>query len=111
VIDHTIDTGDHRPVNKNAYPLSVQQLQEQIRQIEELLKKGSIRESVSPWGAPVLFVPKTPGEWRMCIDYRMLNSRTVKNTYPLPRIQDHIDKLGRAYHLSSIDMTSGDWQM
>src|SRR5277367_314991 len=111
-IDHTIDTGDHGPVNKNAYPLSVQQLQEQTRQIEELLKKGLIRESVSPWGAPVLFVPKkTPGEWRMCIDYRMLNSKTVKNAYPLPRIQDCIDKLGRACHLSSIDLTSGYWQI
>ena len=53
MVDHAIDTGDHSPVNKNAYPLSVQRLQEQTRQIEELLRKGWIRESVSPWGAPV----------------------------------------------------------
>jgi hypothetical protein len=110
-IDHAIDTGDHSPVNKNAYPLSVQRLQEQTRQIEELLRKGWIRESVSPWGAPVLFVPKKSGEWRMCIDYRMLNSKTLKNAYLLPRIQDCIDKLGGACHLSSMDMTSGYWQV
>ena len=85
VVDHAIDTGDHNPVNKNAYQLSVLKLQEQTRQIEELLKKGLIRESVSPWGAPVLFVPKKTGEWRMCIDYRMLNSKTLKNAYPLPQ--------------------------
>ena len=111
VVNHTIDTRDHSPVNKNAYLLSVQRLQEQTQQIEELLRKGWIRESVSPWGAPVLFVPKKTGEWRMCIDYRMLNSKTVKNAYPLPRIQDCIDKLGRARHLSTMDMTSGYWQV
>src|SRR5205809_5625042 len=61
-VDHVIDTGDHSPVNKNAYPLSVQQLQEQVQQIEELLKRGLIRESISPWGAPVLFILKKTGE-------------------------------------------------
>src|SRR5438876_2813340 len=110
-VDHAIDTGDHSPVNKNAYPLSVQQLQEQVRQIEDLLKRGLIRESISPWGALVLFVPKTTGEWRMCIDYRMLNSKTLKNTYPLSRIQECIDKLSRASNLSSIDLLSGYWQL
>ena len=110
-VDHAIETGDASPVNKNAYPLSVQQLQEQTRQIEELLQRGLIRESVSPWGAPVLFVLKKTGEWRMCIDYRMLNSKTLKNAYPLPRIQECLDKLGKAKHLSSIDLLSGYWQL
>ena len=69
-IEHAIDTGDKRPYNRNAFPLSEQQLREQTKQVEDLLKKGLIRESSSPWGAPVLFVAKkTPGEWRMCIDY------------------------------------------
>jgi len=111
-VDHAIDTGDERPVNKNAYPLSAQQLREQIKQIENLLERGLIRESASPWGAPVLFVAKkTPGEWRMCIDYRMLNSKTLKNAYPLPRIQECIDRLGKATNLSSIDLVSGYWQV
>jgi hypothetical protein len=110
-VDHAIDTGQETPANRNAYSLSVQQLQEQIRQINELLKRGLIRESSSPWGAPVLFVAKKTGEWRMCIDYRMLNSKTIKNTYPLPRIQDCLDRLGKASHLSSLDLLSGYWQV
>ena len=111
-IDHAIETGEERPSNKNAYPLSTQQLREQTKQVEGLLKRGLIRESSSPWGAPVLFVAKkTPGEWRMCIDYRALNARTIKNAYPLPRIQECIDKLGNARHLSSLDLLSGYWQV
>jgi hypothetical protein len=111
-IEHAIDTGNERPSNKNAYPLSVQQLREQTKQVEALLKRGLIRESSSPWGAPVLFVAKkTPGEWRMCIDYRALNARTIKNAYPLPRIQECIDKLGNARRLSTLDLLSGYWQL
>jgi hypothetical protein len=78
-VDHVIDTGNHPPSNTNAYPLSVAQLHEQQKQVEGLLERGLIRESTSPWGAPVLFVvKKQPGEWRMCIDYRALNSKTLK---------------------------------
>src|SRR5204863_665226 len=110
-IEHVIDTGDERPYNRNAFPLSEQQLQEQTKQVEDLLKKGLIRESSSPWGAPMLFVAKkTPGEWRMCIDYRALNARTIRDTYPLPRIQECINKLGNATRLSSLDLVSGYWQ-
>jgi len=85
-VDHVIDTGTEQPSNRNAYPLSVQQLEEQTKQVERLFNRRLIQESTSPWGAPVLFVrkPKTPGEWRMCIDYRALNNKTVQNAYPLP---------------------------
>ena len=111
-IEHAIDTGDTRPANRNPFPLSEQQLREQTRQVEGLLERGLIRESSSPWGAPVLFVAKKqPGEWRMCIDYRALNARTLRNTYPLPRIQECIDKLGNAQRLSSLDLLSGYWQL
>jgi len=111
-LDHVINTGSESPANKNAYPLSVQQLREQTKQVEDLLKRGFIRESVSPWGAPVLFVAKkVPGEWRMCIDYRALNAKTLKNAYPLPRIQECTDKLGKASRLSSIDLVTGYWQV
>ena len=62
-------------------------------QLQDLLDKGFIRPSVSPWGAPVLFVKKKDGSVRLCIDYRELNKRTVKNKYPLHRIEDLFDHL------------------
>ena len=61
--------------------------------LQELLDKGYIRPSVSPWGAPVLFVKKKDGTFRMCIDYRQLNKLTIKNRYPLPRIDDLFDQV------------------
>ena len=69
------------------------ELKELPIQLEELLKKGYIRPSVSPWGAPVLFVKKKDGTMRLCIDFRQLNKATVKNKYPLPRIDDLFDQL------------------
>ena len=108
---HEINTGNNRPVNTQAYQLSAAQLEEQTKQITDLLQKGLIRESSSSWGSPVLFTKKADGAWRMCVDYRAVNDRTEKNTYPLPRIQDCIDLLGRSRFLSTIDLTSGYWQV
>ena len=71
-------------------PAELKELKEQLR---DLLEKGFIRPSQSPWGAPVLFVKKKDGSLRMCIDYRQLNRVTVKNKYPLPRIDDLFDQL------------------
>jgi hypothetical protein len=88
-VDHEINTGSEAPVNKNAYALSVQQLREQTKQVEDLLKRGVLRESVSPWGAPVLFVAKkVPGEWRMCIDYRALNAKSSRMLIRFPEYKN-----------------------
>jgi hypothetical protein len=76
------------------------------KQIEELLAKGLIRPSSSPWGAPVIFVDKKDGTRRMCIDYRALNDVTIKNKYPLPRIEDLFDVLRGAIIFSKIDLRS-----
>jgi hypothetical protein len=110
-LEHEIDTGDSAPVNTQAYQLSASQVEEQTRQITELMEKGLVRESSSSWGSPVLFVKKTDDTWRMCVDYRALNRKTRKNTYPLPRINDCIDQLGAATFLSTIDLTSSYWQV
>ena len=72
-----------------------------------MLEQGFIRPSISPWGAPVLFVKKKDGSLKMCIDYRMLNSVTVKNKYPLPKIDDLFDQLQSARVFSKIDLRSG----
>ncbi|MBN8156728.1 RNA-directed DNA polymerase [Vibrio vulnificus] len=80
-------------------------------QLQELLDKGFIRPSVSPWGAPVLFVKKKDGTLRLCIDYRQLNKVTVKNKYPLPRIDDLFDQLQGAQVFSKIDLHYGYHQL
>ncbi|GKF97189.1 putative reverse transcriptase domain-containing protein, partial [Tanacetum coccineum] len=76
-------------------------------QLQELIDKGFIRLSSSPWGALVLFVKKKDGSFWMCIDYRELNKLTVKNRYPLPRIDDLFDQLQGSSIYSKIDMRSG----
>ncbi|GJS33294.1 putative reverse transcriptase domain-containing protein [Tanacetum coccineum] len=86
-------------------------MQELSRQLQELQDKGFIRPSHSPWGAPMLFVKKKDGSFRMCIDYRELNKITIKNHYPLPRIDDLFDQLQGACYFSKIDLWSGYHQL
>jgi hypothetical protein len=99
------------PISKRAYRVSGTELVDLKKQIDELLEKGYIRLSTSPWVAPVLFVEKKDGTKRMCIDYRSLNEVTVKNKYPLPRIEDLFDKLRGASVFSKIDLRSGYYQL
>ena len=87
------------------------ELRELKAQLQELLGKDFIRPSASPWGAPVLFVKKKDGSFRMCIDYRQLNKVTIKNRYPLPRIDDLFDQLQVACTFSKIDLKSGYHQL
>ena len=76
-------------------------------QLQELVDRGFIRPSISPWGAPVLFVKKKDDTWRLCIDYRQLNKVAIRNKYPLPRIDDLFDQLQGAKVFSKIDLRSG----
>ncbi|CAA0837933.1 Uncharacterized mitochondrial protein AtMg00860, partial [Striga hermonthica] len=99
------------PVSKAPYRMSPRELQELKAQIQEFLKLDFIRPSVSPWGALVLFVKKKDGSMRMCIDYRELNALTVKNKYPLPRIEDLFDQLRGANIFSKIYLRSGYHQL
>ncbi|KAJ9544597.1 hypothetical protein OSB04_024304 [Centaurea solstitialis] len=99
------------PKAKSTYRLAPSEMQELSNQLQELLDKGFIRPSSSPWGDPVLFVKKKDGSFRMCIDYRELNKITIKNRYPLPRIDDLFDQLQGATYFSKIDLRSGYHQM
>ena len=96
-----------RPIYKQSYA----ELEEMKRQLTELIEKGFIRPSRSPYGAPVLFVRKKNGDMRMCIDYRALNKITVKNRYPLPRIDELLDRVHGATIFSKIDLRSGYHQI
>ncbi|GJR34507.1 putative reverse transcriptase domain-containing protein [Tanacetum coccineum] len=95
------------PVARAPYRLAPSEMKELFEQLKELSDKGFIRPSSSPWGAPVLFVKKKDGSFRMCIDYRELNKLTVKNRYPLPKIDDLFDQLQGSNIYSKIDLRSG----
>lgn len=107
-VDHTIPLAPGAaPVSRPMYRLSPVELEEVKRQVTDLLAKGMVRPSTSPYSAPILFVGKKDGTLRMCIDYRGLNSSTIKNRYPLPRVDDLLDKLKGSAVYSSVDLQQG----
>ena len=91
---------------RSPYRLSSTEMEELRRQIEVLLEQGWIRPSSSPFGTLVLFFPKKGGQWRMCIDYRALNKIIVKNRYPLPKVEELIDRLHGARYFTKLDLSS-----
>ena len=95
------------PISKASYRMAPAKMKELKTQLQELLDKGFIRPSVSPWGAPVLFVKKKDRSMRLCVDYRELNKVFIKNRYPLPRIDDLFDQLQGSSIFSKIDLRSG----
>jgi hypothetical protein len=95
------------PIYKTPYRMATPELAELKEHIEELLEKGFIHSSSSPWGAPVIFVPNKDGTQRLCVDYHALNEVTIKNKYPLPRI----DELRGVCVFSKIDLRSGYHQL
>jgi hypothetical protein len=99
------------PIYKTPYRMATLELVELKEHIKELLEKGFIYPSSSPWGAPVIFVPKKDGTRRLFVDYWALNEVTVKNKYPLPRIDDLLDQLCGACMFSKIDLQSGYHQL
>ena len=99
------------PISMTPHKMPPVELQELKVQLQELLDKGFIRPSTSPWGAPVIFAKKKDKTLRLCIDNRQLNRVTVKNRYPLPRIDDLFDHLGGARVYSMIDLRTGYHQL
>ncbi|MCO5549328.1 hypothetical protein L7F22_002797 [Adiantum nelumboides] len=111
-IDHEIEIfPGSEPVSKRAYKLSLPEAIELKEQLRQLIEQGFIRPSNSPWGAPVLFQKKKDGALRLCIDYRGLNQVSMKNKYPIPHIDELLDRLHGAKMFTKIDLRSGYHQI
>ncbi|MCO5561094.1 hypothetical protein L7F22_014715 [Adiantum nelumboides] len=107
-VQHRIDVlSGTKPVSKSPYRLSASEAKEVESQLADYLARGFIRLRTSPWASPVLLVKKKDGSMRMCVDYRGLNAITIKNTYPLPRVDELFDQLHGARYFTKIDLRSG----
>lgn len=112
LVEHTIDTGDSKPVRQRPYRNSPKEREEIQKQVNEMLQAKVIRESNSPWSSPVVLVRKSDGRWRFCIDYRKINKLGVGvNMYPLPLIEDVLSCLGGAKYFTILDLFSAFWQV
>lgn len=110
-VRHHINTGSATPIRQRPRRTTPWKQAEIDRQVDNLLLEGKVQESNSPWASPVVLVTKKDGSQRLCVDYRLLNSVTVKDAFPLPRIDDSLDCLSGAKWFSTLDMASGYWQV
>lgn len=112
ITQHRIITyDDARPIHQQPYRVSQKERAAIKEQVKEMIDDGVIQPSNSPWSSPVVLVKKKDGTLRFCVDYRKLNNVTKKDVYPLPRIDDSLDRLRRAKYFSSLDLKSGYWQI
>lgn len=109
--EHVIDTGESRPIKNKNFRVSEAGHELIEKECESMMRKGGIRESFSPWSSPVVLVKKKNGEIRFCVDYRKLNEVTIKDSYPLLRIEDTLGALGGCQWFSTLDLASGFWQI
>ena len=109
--EHPIDTGDSRPVKQRPYRIPVHLNAVVNNQVNDMLERGIIRASNSPWSSPIVLAPKKDGDYRFCVDFRRINSVTKKDAHPMPRIDEILDQLGGAGYFSTLDLASGYWQV
>jgi len=107
IMKHSIQLTDSKPIKQRAYRTPHKLIEESDRQINQWLETGIIRPSNSPWASPMIMVKKKGGEWRICIDFRRVNEVTIKDSYPLPLIEDMFNKLGKATIFTTIDLQTG----
>lgn len=110
-IEHVIDTANAQLIANPAYRMSPRELDTLRAQLSSLTEKGLIRPSMSPWSSPVVFVNKKDGTLRLCVDYRAVNAVTVRNRFPLPRLDECFDRLSNAKFFSKIDLQQGYHQV
>ena len=106
-----IDTGDASPQREPVRRIPFAVRQEVACQLKKMQEAGVIKPSSSPWASPVVMVRKKDGSYRFCIDYRGLNQVTKSDMFPLPRIDDLLDQLGKAKYFTTLDLASGYWQI
>ena len=111
IVKHDINTSTSQPIKQKARRFPIHQRDEGEKIVQEMLQGDVIEPSTSPWASPVVLVKKKDGSTRFCIDYRKLNSVTVKDAYPLPRIDESLDALTGAQYFSTLDLASGYWQV
>ena len=111
LVKHQIETLHQKPIKQPVRRPPLHLRAEADKEVERMMEKGVIEDSNSPWASPVVLVRKKDGTLRYCIDYRKLNAVTVKDSYPLPRIDDSLDSLGKAKYFSTLDLASGYWQI
>ena len=111
VAEHSINTGDAQPIKQHPRRVPLAHADDEKRAIEDLLQKGVIRKSTSPWASPIVLVKKKSGAIRPCVDYRKVNALVKPDGFPLPRVQDCLDAVAGATVFSSFDLTSGYFQI
>ncbi|MCG7879381.1 MAG: RNase H-like domain-containing protein, partial [Candidatus Thiodiazotropha endolucinida] len=110
-VKHHIETNGAKPIKDRMRRLPYHMAEEADRQVDDMLEKGIIEKSNSPWAAAVVLVKKKDGSLRFCVDYRALNDATIKDAYPLPKIDETLDSLTGAKWFSTLDLYSGYWQV
>jgi len=102
---------DDKPIKQRYYPKNPKIQGEINAKVDELLQIGSIEHSKSPYSSPIVMVKKKTGKWRLCIDFKQINAKSVKDPYPMPRISYILDQLREARYISNLDLKDGYWQI
>ena len=108
---HYVETPGQNPLRQTPYRIPEAVKEEMRKEIQEMLRLGVIEPSDSPWASPVVLVPKKDGTTRFCVDYRRLNDKTVTDAYPMPRVDELLDRIARGRYLTTIDLCKGYWQI